>query len=86
MPRPEKAANAVMAVLHGTYANVLGSGVDAWKSIIETGLLLRYILSACSKEKTAVPRTLERKGGRARRSRKQAPAPDPAAARLPGDP
>jgi hypothetical protein len=84
MPRPQKAANALMALAHGTYANVLGSGLGTWKSVAEASTLMLYILIGCSREKTAVPRTPERKGGRARRSRKQ--APDPVAARPPGDP
>lgn len=86
MPRPQKAANALMALLHGTYAIVLGIGIDAWESIGDTGSLLRYILTACSKEKTAVARSPERKGGRARRSRRKAQASDPVAARPSGDP
>ena len=60
------------------------SGLDAWNSIAETGLLLRYLLDGCSKEKTAVPYVPKKKKGRSRRDSKQ--APDPAPARPPGDP
>ena len=55
MPRPQKAANALMALIHGTYANVLGSGLEAWRSIIETGPLMTDILIACMREKIVVP-------------------------------
>ncbi len=77
MPRPHKAANALMALVHGTYANVLGSGLEAWRSIVETGPLMTDVIIACMKEKTAVPHFPARKRRRARRSRKQAAPPDP---------
>jgi len=36
----------------GTYANVLGSGLGVWKSVAEADTLMRYVLIACSREKT----------------------------------
>lgn len=48
---PQKAANDVMAVLQGAYANVLAAGIDAWKVIVETDVLLTAILTAAAKEK-----------------------------------
>ena len=87
MPRPDKAANALMALVHGTYAVLLGSGIDAWKPIAETATLMRYILAACWREKTAVPYVPKRKASRAREGRKRVPTdPDPAAALPPEDP
>ena len=52
IPHPQKAAAAVMAVLHGAYANVLAAGIDAWKVIAETDALLATILASAAEEKT----------------------------------
>jgi AcrR family transcriptional regulator len=46
MLSPQKVANAVMAVIHGAYANVLAAGIDAWKVVVETDVLLTGILAA----------------------------------------
>ena len=77
MPLPQKAANALMALLHGTYANVLGSGLDAWRSIVEIGTLMTYILIACSREKTAVPYEPKTNRRRARKGRERVPQGSP---------
>ncbi len=64
VPEPDKSASSVMAVLHGTYANVLARGIDGWKSIMETEILLLTILVAARES----GRTLQ-KQKRARRER-----------------
>lgn len=52
VPHPHQAANDVMAVIHGTYANVLAAGIDAWKVIAGTDVLLGTILAAAVKQKS----------------------------------
>ena len=61
MPYPENTANAVMALIHGTFVSMLGGEPAPSSTNIQANLLLRYILLACMKEKTPVPHTPKRR-------------------------